>query len=273
MGGRIARGKEVPGIRDPAEFDRMYTLRAQESNEAASSSSSSSAEASIVEPLGSLLLATKMWAGWVKEDEEAPLGNPFESAFEELKAGGATGPLAHDFNQYFNMQTKPLRERGGPLVTLPHRFTDLYKQLSACKCKVTHNAPEEPAICLVCGEVLCAGTACCKRDGIGALTRHVRTCGAGVGLFLLVNRTHTVLLRGPHAPTRSLRTSMNTARRTRVYAAAGRYTRCRADAHARAAVGLAWRRGRGRKGASDARSRRERGLLLMCARRADMYEW
>ena len=97
------------------------------------------------------------------------------------------------------MQTKPLRERARPLVTLPHRFTDLYKQLSACKCKVTHNAPEEPAICLVCGEVLCAGTACCKRDGIGALTRHVRTCGAGVGLFLLVNRTHTVLLRGPHA--------------------------------------------------------------------------
>ena len=51
----------------------------------------------------------------------------------------------------------------------------------------------------LCGEVLCAGTACCKRDGKGALTQHVQTCGAGCGIFFLVHRCDTVLLRGPHA--------------------------------------------------------------------------
>ena len=66
-------------------------------------------------------------------------------------------------------------------------------------CKHTGAFPEEPAICLQCGTLLCAGTSCCKRDGIGALTQHVASCSAGHGIFFLVNRTHTVLLRGPHA--------------------------------------------------------------------------
>ena len=52
---------------------------------------------------------------------------------------------------------------------------------------------------MVCGELLCAGSSCCKRSGVGALTRHVQSCGAGTGLFFLVHRAHTVLLRGPHA--------------------------------------------------------------------------
>ena len=52
---------------------------------------------------------------------------------------------------------------------------------------------------MLCGALLCAGTACCKRDGVGALTQHVASCSAGHGLFFLLHRTHTVLLRGPHA--------------------------------------------------------------------------
>ena len=86
-----------------------------------------------------------------------------------------------------------------PLCALPFRFTDLYKQLAHHKCASTKAFPEDPAICLLCGEVLCAGTACCKRDGKGALTQHVQSCGAGCGIFFLVHRCDTVLLRGPHA--------------------------------------------------------------------------
>ena len=92
-----------------------------------------------------------------------------------------------------------VRSTPRPLCELPTAFTDLYKHLSSCKCPVTNAFPEEPAICMLCGALLCAGTACCKRDGVGALTQHVAGCSAGHGIFFLVHRTHTVLLRGPHA--------------------------------------------------------------------------
>jgi hypothetical protein len=86
-----------------------------------------------------------------------------------------------------------------PLFALPSRFTDLYSTLGGRSCPSTGRFPEEPAICLACGELLCAGSACCKVDGVGALTRHVRTCSAGAGLFFLLHRCGTVLLRGVHA--------------------------------------------------------------------------
>lgn len=89
--------------------------------------------------------------------------------------------------------------RPRPLHPLPMRFTDLYKQLAGHVCAVTKAFPEEPAICLLCGALLCAGTGCCKQDGVGALTRHVASCAAGAGIFFLVHRCSTVLLRGPHA--------------------------------------------------------------------------
>lgn len=92
-----------------------------------------------------------------------------------------------------------VRDTPRGLCPLPAKFTDLYTQLSEHKCPATRSFPDEPAICMLCGELLCAGTPCCKRNGVGALTRHVQTCGAGVGLFFFVHRTHTVLLRGPHA--------------------------------------------------------------------------
>ena len=85
------------------------------------------------------------------------------------------------------------------LVALPSRFTDLYAQLSGRTCPRTHAFPEEPAICLLCGALLCAGTTCCKRHSVGALTQHVSTCGAGVGLFFLLHKCTTVLIRGSHA--------------------------------------------------------------------------
>ena len=41
--------------------------------------------------------------------------------------------------------------------------------------------PEDPAICLMCGRLVCAGSGCCKKEEKGELTRHLRKCGDGVG--------------------------------------------------------------------------------------------
>ncbi|CAI5746124.1 unnamed protein product [Peronospora destructor] len=88
------------------------------------------------------------------------------------------------------------------LVKLAHSYTDLHSEvLGKSKCKQTWKTVENPAICLVCEQVLCAGTECCRRrsDGMGACTHHAMTCGAGVGLFFLMRSSSVLLVFGPRS--------------------------------------------------------------------------
>ncbi|KAE9035154.1 hypothetical protein PR001_g9433 [Phytophthora rubi] len=88
------------------------------------------------------------------------------------------------------------------LVKLAASYTDLHSEvLGKSKCKQTWKTVENPAICLVCEQVLCAGTECCRRrsDGMGACTHHAITCGAGVGLFFLMRSSSVLLVFGPRS--------------------------------------------------------------------------
>ncbi|GMF49365.1 unnamed protein product [Phytophthora fragariaefolia] len=88
------------------------------------------------------------------------------------------------------------------LVKLASSYTDLHSEvLGKSKCKQTWKTVENPAICLVCEQVLCAGTECCRRrsDGMGACTHHAITCGAGVGLFFLMRSSSVLLVFGPRS--------------------------------------------------------------------------
>jgi hypothetical protein len=69
----------------------------------------------------------------------------------------------------------PVKNSGRPRVAMiPTSYTDLYAELG-------HLLPEseQTGVCLVCGEVLNAG-------GKGECTRHSYKCGAGTGLFFLL---------------------------------------------------------------------------------------
>ncbi|CEG36557.1 e3 ubiquitin-protein ligase [Plasmopara halstedii] len=88
------------------------------------------------------------------------------------------------------------------LVKLAHSYTSLHSEvLGRSKCRQTLKTMENPAICLVCEHILCAGTECCRRrnDGIGACTYHAITCGAGVGLFFLMRSSSVLLVYGPRS--------------------------------------------------------------------------
>lgn len=88
------------------------------------------------------------------------------------------------------------------LVRLAASYTDLHAEvLGKSKCKQTWKMVENPAICLVCAQVLCAGTECCRRrrDGMGACTHHAMTCGSGVGLFFLMRSSSVLLIFGPRS--------------------------------------------------------------------------
>lgn len=58
----------------------------------------------------------------------------------------------------------------------------------------------EPALCLITGQLLPAGLKLDPRNPrIGALTLHARTLSGGTGLYLLVNRSLVLAVRGAHA--------------------------------------------------------------------------
>ncbi|CAE8652745.1 unnamed protein product, partial [Polarella glacialis] len=54
-------------------------------------------------------------------------------------------------------------------------------------CSVCGNVPQEPALCLLCGALVCMGSQECRgRDPReGQCSDHARRCGAGQGLFLV----------------------------------------------------------------------------------------
>lgn len=56
-----------------------------------------------------------------------------------------------------------------------------------------------PALCLICGEMLCSQSYCCQTeveggDKVGACAAHAQKCGAGVGVFLRVRECQILLM-------------------------------------------------------------------------------
>ncbi|KAG4216132.1 hypothetical protein ERO13_A01G222300v2 [Gossypium hirsutum] len=77
------------------------------------------------------------------------------------------------------------------LLSLPHVYQDLFlRYISQC-CPDCKTVVHEPALCLLCGRLCSSGfKPCCRESGCKS---HAKSCGAGIGVFLLIKRT-TILL-------------------------------------------------------------------------------
>ena len=96
----------------------------------------------------------------------------------------------------------PRPPRPAALLGLPASFQDAIVQWTGKRCKRCKkpDAPKEPAVCLVCGALVCCMEKCCSNyDQIGECTQHAFTCGAGAGVFLLLKQTSLLLVRGSRA--------------------------------------------------------------------------
>ncbi|UYV79674.1 UBR1 [Cordylochernes scorpioides] len=89
------------------------------------------------------------------------------------------------------------------LINLPADYSELINQASIFSCPKNEEGDcRYPAMCLVCGDVLCSQSYCCQHvlpSGgglVGACTHHSYACGAGVGLFLRVRDCKVLLLAG-----------------------------------------------------------------------------
>lgn len=81
------------------------------------------------------------------------------------------------------------------LRSLPRAYVKFYSELAKRKCESCSQFPARPAVCLLCGALLCAANTCPslktengyrEESNPGACTVHAKKCGRGSGMFLLV---------------------------------------------------------------------------------------
>ncbi|RUS88154.1 hypothetical protein EGW08_004116 [Elysia chlorotica] len=96
------------------------------------------------------------------------------------------------------LQLNPNWQRPG-LIKLPKRYYQIFQMFRAAKCSECNNVPKDPAICLTCRQFLCFRESCCAQNSVYESVAHSISCGAGTGMFLLVNSSLVVIIRGPRA--------------------------------------------------------------------------
>ncbi|RLO06594.1 hypothetical protein DYB28_005096 [Aphanomyces astaci] len=111
-----------------------------------------------------------------------------------------TTVLQQDLNAaHVPLSTLWYRQRTHFMRHLPTAFNALYLDLTKQVCPACRLFPARPAVCLICGGVLCAASSCKSISPMsvsGACTLHAHKCGRGVGMFLLVLEGKVLLVSG-----------------------------------------------------------------------------
>ncbi|KAJ3304518.1 hypothetical protein HDV03_002727 [Kappamyces sp. JEL0829] len=80
------------------------------------------------------------------------------------------------------------------LITLPNRLEDLFEAALARPCAKCQSVPQDPAICLLCGLIVCSQSQCCAVPNEGECNLHMRTCGASVAMYMSIRKCIILLL-------------------------------------------------------------------------------
>ena len=84
------------------------------------------------------------------------------------------------------------------LINLETDFAVMRDNYVDKRCKFCQQLVRDNAICLLCGEILCAASKCCKREGIGELSYHSFTCPSRSGIYLRLLYNKVILIDGGH---------------------------------------------------------------------------
>ncbi|XP_023806310.2 E3 ubiquitin-protein ligase ubr3 isoform X2 [Oryzias latipes] len=82
------------------------------------------------------------------------------------------------------------------LLQLPDNYNIIFQYYHRKACTVCKKVPKDPALCLVCGAFVCLKGVCCKQQGICECVLHSQHCGAAAGIFLLINASVIIIIRG-----------------------------------------------------------------------------
>uniref|UniRef100_A0A674B6J2 E3 ubiquitin-protein ligase n=1 Tax=Salmo trutta TaxID=8032 RepID=A0A674B6J2_SALTR len=82
------------------------------------------------------------------------------------------------------------------LLHLPDHYNIIFQYYHKKACTACKKVPKDPALCLVCGAFVCLKGLCCKQQGICECVLHSQHCGAATGIFLLINASVIIIIRG-----------------------------------------------------------------------------
>ncbi|XP_069791779.1 E3 ubiquitin-protein ligase ubr3 isoform X2 [Narcine bancroftii] len=82
------------------------------------------------------------------------------------------------------------------LLRLPENYNTIFQYYHRKACVHCSKVPKDPALCLVCGTFVCLKGQCCKQQSYCECVLHSQNCGAGTGIFLLINASVIIVIRG-----------------------------------------------------------------------------
>ncbi|XP_059822600.1 E3 ubiquitin-protein ligase ubr3 isoform X1 [Hypanus sabinus] len=82
------------------------------------------------------------------------------------------------------------------LLQLPDNYNTIFQYYHRKACVHCSRVPKDPALCLVCGTFVCLKGQCCKQQSYCECVLHSQNCGAGTGIFLLINASVIIVIRG-----------------------------------------------------------------------------
>ncbi|GFY54890.1 e3 ubiquitin-protein ligase ubr3 [Trichonephila inaurata madagascariensis] len=85
------------------------------------------------------------------------------------------------------------------LLTLPHNYDDIFKYYHKKPCSLCHSEPKDPSLCLICGTMVCLRENCCRQLSHYEAVAHSIACGAGTAIYLAVNSSTIIVIRGKRA--------------------------------------------------------------------------
>ncbi|XP_019636139.1 PREDICTED: E3 ubiquitin-protein ligase UBR3-like isoform X5 [Branchiostoma belcheri] len=143
-------------------------------------------------------------------DASAVRERPFTSASCLHWAVPATQMISHwcqDFTSFVNRKQGPAKSlllknfawKLPCLLRPPSSYDSIFQYHRQRQCTMCCSVPKEPALCMVCGELLCMKGGCCRQQSVMECVQHSVSCGAGTGVFLVVNSSTIIVVRGPRA--------------------------------------------------------------------------
>ncbi|GFT69321.1 e3 ubiquitin-protein ligase ubr3 [Nephila pilipes] len=85
------------------------------------------------------------------------------------------------------------------LLLLPHNYDDIFKYYHKKPCSMCHSEPKDPSLCLICGTMVCLRENCCRQLAHYEAVAHSIACGAGTAIYLAVNSSTIIVIRGKRA--------------------------------------------------------------------------
>ncbi|KAG7464000.1 hypothetical protein MATL_G00182630 [Megalops atlanticus] len=82
------------------------------------------------------------------------------------------------------------------LLQLPENYNTIFQYYHRKTCTACSKVPKDPALCLVCGTFVCLKGLCCKQHSYCECVLHSQHCGAATGIFLLINASVIIIIRG-----------------------------------------------------------------------------